>query len=176
MDVLKNIINQFMDLELLIIIGCIVVFLVLLRVFNNFLSRHRILRVGVIGIILINLVIGIFWLVEHRTDFYSNTVTNYVYGEVKNISSAVRKVEIKVSRANVKNKEGKSIINSTIVVDMDINSKFLDDKGNEISFNDIGFYDTVQIYVKEKKINDIAKDKLSGVKLVLKYDNSQHKI
>lgn len=173
MEVFKSIINQFMDPELLIIIACIIVALILLRIFGNFLSRHRIVKIAVIGLIGITFVIGIFWFVDHRTDFYSNNVTNYVYGEVKNISSAVRKVELKVTRTNVKNKEGKSISDKTVVVDVDVNCKFIDNKGNEISFNDVGFYDTVQIYVKEKKINDVSKDTLSGVKLVLKNDYSK---
>lgn len=173
MDVLKNIISQFMDLELLIIIGCIVIFLVLFRIFSNFLSRNKILKIGVIGIILINVIIGIFWFLDNKTEFYSNNVTNYVYGEVKNISSAVRKVELKVTRTNVKNKEGKSITDRIVIIDIDRNCKFIDYKGNEISFNDIGFYDIVQIYVKEKNINDLKKDTLSGVKLVLKNDYSK---
>lgn len=173
MDTFKSIINQFMDPELLTIIGCIIVALILLRIFNNFLSRHKILKIASIGAILTALVVGLFWFVDNRTDFYSNNVTNYVYGEVKNISSAVRKVELKVTRTNVKNKEGKSVTDQIVIVDVDINCKFLDNKGNEISFNDIGFYDTVQMYVKEKKINNVQKDTLSAVKLVLKNDYSK---
>ena len=41
--------QQFMDPELLIIIGCIIVALILLRVFSNFLSRHKILKIAVVG-------------------------------------------------------------------------------------------------------------------------------
>lgn len=170
MEIFKNMINQFKDPQLLIIIGCLIVALILFRIFSNFLARHRILKIAVIGAILVCLVIGIFWFVDHRTDFYSNNVTNYVYGEVRNISSAVRKIELNVTRTNVKNKDGKSISDKTVVVDVDANCKFLDKNGKEISFNDIGFYDTVQIYVKENKINDVSKDKLSGVKVVLKSD------
>lgn len=173
MEIFKNMINQFKDPQLLIIIGCLVVALILFRVFSNFLARHRILKIAVIGLILVCLVIGIFWFVDHRTDFYSNNVTNYVYGEVRNISSAVRKIELNVTRTNVKNKDGRSISDKTVVVDVDANCKFLDKNSKEISFNDIGFYDTVQIYVKENKINDVSKDKLSGVKVVLKSDFSK---
>lgn len=173
METLNNIINQFKDPQLLIIIGCLIVALILFRVFSNFLARHRIMKVAVIGAILVCLVIGIIWFVDHRTDFYSNNVTNYVYGEVRNISSAVRKVELNVTRTNVKNKEGKSISDKTVVVDVDVNCKFLDKNGKEISFNDIGFYDTVQIYVKENKIDNVSKDTLSGVKIVLKNSSSK---
>ena len=73
----------------------------------------------------------------------------------------------------MKNKEGKSISDKTVVVDVDVNCKFLDKNGKEISFNDIGFYDTVQIYVKENKIDDVSKDTLSGVKIVLKNSSSK---
>lgn len=173
MEMFKSIINQFKDPELLIIIAGMVVCLILLRIFSNFLSRHRIIKIGVIGVILITLVLGIFWFVDNRKDFYSNNVNTYVYGEVKNISSAVRKVELKVTRTNVKNNTGKSITDSLVVVNVDKNCKFLDKDGKEISFNDIGFYDTVQIYVKESKIDDVSKDALSGVKLVLKNDYSK---
>ena len=72
-----------------------------------------------------------------------------------------------------KNNTGKSITDSLVVVNVDKNCKFLDKGGKEISFNDIGFYDTVQIYVKESKIDDVSKDALSGVKLVLKNDYSK---
>lgn len=173
METIKNMINLFKDPQLLIIIGCLIVALILFRVFSNFLARHRILKIAVIGLILVCLVIGIFWFVDHRTDFYSNNVTNYVYGEVRNISSAVRKIELNVTRTNVKNKDGRSISDKTVVVDVDANCKFLDKNGKEISFNDIGFYDTVQIYVKENKIYDVSKDTLSGVKVVLKSDFSK---
>jgi uncharacterized protein YacL len=169
----KSIINQFKDPELLMIIAGMVIGLILLRIFSNFLSRHRILKIGVIGVILITLVLGIFWFVDNRKDFYSNNVNTFVYGEVKNISSAVRKIELKVTRTNVKNYTGKPIVDSLVVINVDKNCKFIDKDAKEISFNDIGFYDTVQVYVKENKIEDTEKDTLSGVKLVLKNDFSK---
>ena len=43
--------QQFMDPELLIIIGCIIVALILLRVFSNFLSRHKILKIAVVNLV-----------------------------------------------------------------------------------------------------------------------------
>lgn len=176
MQVFKNIIEQFMDKELLIIIGCIIVFLILLRVLSNFLSRHKLIKTILIGVILVLLVLGIFWFVENRKDFYSNNATRYVYGEVKNISSAVRKVEIRVTKSNIKYKaSGYSLTDKTVVVDMDINCKFLDKNGKQISFNDINFYDTVQIYVKEDVINDLSRESLSGVKLIQKINHSEGK-
>lgn len=168
MEVFNSIINQFKDPELLLIIGCIIVALILLRVFSNFLSRHRLIKIAVIGAIILSVVFSIFWFVNNRKDFYSNNATKYVYGEVKNISSAVRKIEIKVTKSNINDKKGKNINDELVVTDIDINCKFLDDKGNEIKFEDIGFYDTVQIYVKENTIDDVSKDTLSGVKVVLK--------
>ena len=54
-----------------------------------------------------------------------------------------------------------------------MNCKFLDNKGKEIKFSDIGFYDTVQIYTKQGTINDISRDTLSGVKVVLKNRHSK---
>lgn len=173
METLKSIFSQFMDKELLIIIGCIIVALILLRVLGNFLSRHRILKIAVIGIIFVLLIIGIFWLIDNRRDLYSNNATKYVTGEVKNISSAVRKVEVKVISSNVTYGKVHFLNDRTVVVDIDMNCKFLDNKGNEISFNDIGFYDTVQIYVKENNIDDDLKETLSGVKLILKNDYSK---
>lgn len=170
METFKNIINQFKDPELLIIIACIVVGLILLRVLGNVLLRHKILKIAVVGLVVMGVVFGIIWFVENRKEFYSETSTNYVYGEVKNISSAVRKVELKVINSNVKLKNGDSITDKNVVVDIDMNCKFLDKSGNEISFDDISFYDVVRIYVKQENISDISKDTLTGVKLIQKND------
>lgn len=132
------------------------------------MSRHRILKIAVIGIIFVLLIVGIFWFVDNRKDFYSNNAKNFVTGEVKNISSAVRKVELKVISSNLTYEKSHLLNDRLVVVNVDMNCKFLDSKGNEISFNDIGFYDTVQIYVKESNIDDTEKETLSGVKLILK--------
>lgn len=173
MNFFSNIIEQFKNPELLMILGGIVIALILLRVFKNFLDRHRILRIFVVGIILVGLLLGVWWFIDNRKDFYSDSVNTYVYGEVVNISSAVRKVELKVTRSNVKNKAGKLITDNNIIVDIDMNCKFLDNKGKEIKFSDIGFYDTVQIYTKQGTINDISRDTLSGVKVILKSRHSK---
>lgn len=172
-ETFKNIAHQFMDPELLIIIGCIIVALIVLRIFNNFLSRHRILKIAVVGVVIIALVLGIIWFINNRKDFYSNNAKSFVSGEVKNISSALRKVEIKVTSSNVKYNNTYLLNDRIVVVDMDYNCKFLDKNGKEISFDDIGFYDTVQIYVKESNINDTSKENLKGVKLILKNDHTK---
>lgn len=168
METIKNIVQQFMDPELLIIIGCIIIALILLRVFSNFLSRHRIIKIAVIGVVILSLVIGIIWFVNNRKDFYSDNTRTFVTGEVKNISSAVRKIEVKVISSNVKYKKANLLNDRLVVVDVDLNCKFVDKNGREISFNDIDFYDTVQIYVKENNIDDTSKESLSGVKVVRK--------
>lgn len=168
METIKNIVQQFMDPELLIIIGCIIIALILLRVFSNFLSRHRIIKIAVIGVVILSLVIGIIWFVNNRKDFYSDNTRTFVTGEVKNISSAVRKIEVKVISSNVKYKKANLLNDRLVVVDVDLNCKFVDKNGKEISFNDIDFYDTVQIYVKENNIDDTSKESLSGVKVVRK--------
>ncbi len=168
METLKNIAQQFMDPELLIIIGCIIVALILLRVFSNFLSRHRIVKIAVIGVVILSLVLGIIWFVNNRKDFYSDNTRTFVTGEVKNISSAVRKIEVKVISSNVKYKKANLLNDRLVVVDVDLNCKFVDKNGKEISFDDIDFYDTVQIYVKENNIDDTSKESLSGVKVVRK--------
>lgn len=168
METIKNIVQQFMDPELLIIIGCIIIALILLRVFSNFLSRHRIIKIAVVGVVILSLVIGIIWFVNNRKDFYSDNTRTFVTGEVKNISSAVRKIEVKVISSNVKYKKANLLNDRLVVVDVDLNCKFVDKNGREISFNDIDFYDTVQIYVKENNIDDTSKESLSGVKVVRK--------
>ncbi len=168
METIKNIVQQFMDPELLIIIGCIIIALILLRVFSNFLSRHRIIKIAVIGVVILSLVIGIIWFVNNRKDFYSDNTRTFVTGEVKDISSAVRKIEVKVISSNVKYKKANLLNDRLVVVDVDLNCKFVDKNGKEISFNDIDFYDTVQIYVKENNIDDTSKESLSGVKVVRK--------
>ncbi len=168
METIKNIVQQFMDPELLIIIGCIIIALILLRVFSNFLSRHRIIKIAVIGVVILSLVIGIIWFVNNRKDFYSDNTRTFVTGEVKNISSAVRKIEVKVISSNVKYKKANLLNDRLVVVDVDLNCKFVDKNGKEISFDDIDFYDTVQIYVKENNIDDTSKESLSGVKVVRK--------
>lgn len=168
METLKNIAQQFMDPELLIIIGCIIVALILLRVFSNFLSRHRIIKIAVIGVVILSLVLGIIWFINNRKDFYSDNTRTFVTGEVKNISSAVRKIEVKVISSNVKYKKANLLNDRLVVVDVDLNCKFVDKNGKEISFDDIDFYDTVQIYVKENNIDDTSKESLSGVKVVRK--------
>lgn len=168
METIKNIVQQFMDPELLIIIGCIIIALILLRVFSNFLSRHRIIKIAVIGVVILSLVIGIIWFVNNRKDFYSDNTRTFVTGEVKDISSAVRKIEVKVISSNVKYKKANLLNDRLVVVDVDLNCKFVDKNGKEISFDDIDFYDTVQIYVKENNIDDTSKESLSGVKVVRK--------
>lgn len=168
METIKNIVQQFMDPELLIIIGCIIIALILLRVFSNFLSRHRIIKIAVIGVVILSLVIGIIWFVNNRKDFYSDNTRTFVTGEVKNISSAVRKIEVKVISSDVKYKKANLLNDRLVVVDVDLNCKFVDKNGKEISFDDIDFYDTVQIYVKENNIDDTSKESLSGVKVVRK--------
>lgn len=168
METIKNMVQQFMDPELLIIIGCIIIALILLRVFSNFLSRHRIIKIAVIGVVILSLVIGIIWFVNNRKDFYSDNTRTFVTGEVKNISSAVRKIEVKVISSNVKYKKANLLNDRLVVVDVDLNCKFVDKNGKEISFDDIDFYDTVQIYVKENNIDDTSKESLSGVKVVRK--------
>ena len=160
METLKMIAQQFMDPELLIIIGCIIVALILLRVFSNFLSRHRILK--------LSLVLGIIWFINNRKDLYSDNTKTFVIGEVKNISSAVRKVELKVITSNIKYKHTNLLNDRLVVVNIGANCKFIDNNGKEIDFDDISFYDTVQIYVKENNIDDTQKENLNGVKVVLK--------
>ena len=112
--------------------------------------------------------IGIIWFVNNRKDFYSDNTRTFVTGEVKNISSAVRKIEVKVISSNVKYKKANLLNDRLVVVDVDLNCKFVDKNGKEISFDDIDFYDTVQIYVKENNIDDTSKESLSGVKVVRK--------
>ena len=173
MEILKNIFYQFLDKELLAIIGGIIIFLILLRVLSNFLFRHKILKISVIGIILILIILGVFWIVDNRKDLYSNSSSKYVIGEVKNISSVARKIEVKVISSNLKNKNGYLLNDEIVIVNIDINCKFLDKRGNEITFNDIAFYDTVQVYVKENIVEDTKKDNLSGIKVILKNDYSK---
>ena len=55
-----------------------------------------------------------------------------------------------------------------VVVNIGSNCKFIDNNGKEIDFDDISFYDTVQIYVKENNIDETQKENLNGVKVVLK--------
>ena len=168
METLKMIAQQFMDPELLIIIGGIIVALILLRVFSNFLSRHKILKIAVVGVVILSLVLGIIWFINNRKDLYSDNTKTFVIGEVKNISSAVRKVELKVITSNVKYKHTNLLNDRLVVVNIGANCKFIDNNGKEIDFDDISFYDTVQIYVKENNIDDTQKENLNGVKVVLK--------
>ena len=149
MDTVKAILNQFKDPELLIIIGCIIVALVLLRILSEFLSRHKVVKVVIIGAIILSLVVGVFWFVEHRKEYYSENSTSYVYGQVQDISSALRKIKVKVGNTNVVLIGENTLATKNVIVDVDMNCKFLDNSGKEISFDDIAFYDSIKIYVKE---------------------------
>ena len=112
--------------------------------------------------------LGIIWFINNRKDLYSDNTKTFVTGEVKNISSAVRKVELKVITSNVKYKHTNLLNDRLVVVNIGANCKFIDNNGKEIDFDDISFYDTVQIYVKENNIDDTQKENLNGVKVVLK--------
>ena len=170
MQFVKNIIDQFKDPELLMIIGGVIIALIFLRVIKNFLDRHRLLRVIIVGSLLVGLLLGIWWFIDHRKDFYSNNSTSFVEGEIVNVSSAIRKIEIHVkdNGSNIKNKEGNLISGRNVIVDIDMNCKFINSKGKTIKFDDLGFYDNVRIYTKQSKISDTSRDTLTGVKVIQK--------
>src|SRR5574344_1906465 len=168
MEVLKNIINQFMDPQLLIIIGCLILALILLRVLNNFLSRHKVLKVVVIGAILVSVAASVFWIIDHREEFYSSAATHYVYGQVKDVNSGVNKIDVQVTRSNLTFGKSNLLNGKKVTLNVNKNCKFIDKNGKNISFSDIGYSDTVQIYVLESNIDDVSSESLTAVKVILK--------
>lgn len=168
METLKNVVNEFKDPKLLMILLGIGLLLILLRILSNFFLHHKLIKVAIVGGILICLIMGVFWFVDNRKDFYSNSSRYYVYGEVKNVSSTLRKIDLSVIKSNVKDNNLYNLEYSNVIVDIDINCKILDDLGKEISLGEIEILDTVQIFVKESSIKDLSNYTLSGIKIIQK--------
>lgn len=128
-------------------------------------------KVILIGSIILFVILGFFWVIDNRKDLYSNSSKKYVYGEVKNVSKELRKVELFVTKSNVLDEKFNKLEGTTVLVKIDINCKFVDNVGNEISFSDINLHDTLKISVKQKNVKD-SSEILSGIKVIQKMKSS----
>lgn len=171
MSILKEILEQFKNPELLAILAVIIIFLVLLRALSDALSRHKFLKIILIGSIVILFTLGVFWIIENRRELYSNSSKKYVYGNVQSISKELRRIDLYVTNSNVLDEKYNKLEGTAVLVKIDINCKFVDNFGNEISFNDINMHDTLKISVKQKNVKD-SSETLSGIKVIQKRKSS----
>ncbi len=159
--------NDLLNSQLLMTISIMVFTLIILVIINRIFNKHRKLKIVFLGIILILGVLTSYLLYEKRTDIYSVMYKNYVLGEIRGISSGVKKIEVCADQTNIK-----GIYNGDLVVlSMIQNCKIYDSNNKEVKFEELEYGDVVKIYCKEKEYDKSNNSKITGVRMVVKQIN-----
>lgn len=158
---------SFVDKELLMMVGIVIMAIILLRVVFKSLYRFRFLKL----IILIAVLGGLIWMsinyVQTHRDIFESETRFYVYGKAGFISTSVRTFEMDSTKTNLfKGGSGRVIVN------VPVGTKILSSEttNKEIKLEDLKPGDVLQVYCKESGASS-DNNEVTAVKIVRKYEN-----
>lgn len=158
---------SFVDAELLMMVGIVIMGIILIIVLFKVLYRYRILKLLAAVVIFGGMLYMALNYVESHKYLFTNNSSYYVYGRAGFISTTVRTLELDSTKSNLyKGGEGRVVVkipNGTKIMTSGVKNK-------NIKLEDIKSGDVLQVYCKENTLKD-GEDEVTAVRIVKIYSD-----
>ena len=158
---------SFVDSELLMMIGIVIIGIILIKVLFKVLYRFRVLKVLAAVVIFGGMLYMALNYVENHKYLFTNNSSYYVYGRAGFISTTVRTLELDSTKSNLyKGGEGR------VVVRIPSGTKIMTSglKNKDLKLTDIKSGDILQVYCKETTLKD-GNNEVTAVRIVRMYSD-----
>ena len=155
---------SFVDAELLMMIGIVIMSIILLKVLFKSLHSFRVLKVILAVVVFGGLAFWAVSYVDSHKDLFSNNSTFYVYGRVTFVGESIGKIEMISTKTNFgKGGTGELIVKTSRGTDVIANKS-----EKKLSVGDLNMGDYVRVYCEENKLDE-GDNEVTAVKIVRVY-------